>query len=441
MNDPIRNMISKRKSGIMCGVVSFCTANELVIEAIFEQANKSDDFVLIEATANQVNQFGGYTGMQPIDFKEFVHNIAERINFPKDKIILGGDHLGPLLWTNDPEEAAMEKAIDLVKLFVQAGYKKIHLDTSMRLADDPKDVVLSDETIARRAAILYQVCEETYQEMLSHNPREARPVYIIGSEVPIPGGTQEAEESISVTKPESVDKTLSIYKQEFDKLGFDNAFDNIIGLVVQPGVEFGDSEIHHYNSYKAAKLCDCITKYDGIVYEGHSTDYQTPKNLRKMVEDGIAILKVGPALTFALREGLFSLSKLEQELVPKQDRANFMEVLETVMQNDTDYWKKHYHGTTKQLLIKRRYSFSDRCRYYLTRAEIVDCIHKLFDNLDNIDIPLSMLRQYMPLQYIKVRDGKLKMNARDLAKDYVAVLIEDYNYAIKPNHIIGAVLV
>lgn len=441
MKDPIRYMIERRSAGVPCGIASFCTANELVIEAVLEQAKKNGDVALIEATANQVNQFGGYTGMKPIDFKRFVYQIADKIYFPKENIILGGDHLGPLIWTGENEGAAMEKSKELVRQFVKAGYKKIHLDTSMRLASDSIDKKLSDEVIARRGAELYKVCEEAYQELLKENPSEARPVYIIGSEVPIPGGAQEEEESITVTKSQDVENTLEVYRKEFEKAGIDKALENVIGVVVQPGVEFGDAEIFHYDRYNAKELCDSVKKYEGIVLEGHSTDYQSPQNLRMMVEDGIAILKVGPALTFALREGLFALSRIEEELITREKRANFIDVLEDVMVSNPENWKKHYHGSEKELQIKRKYSFSDRCRYYFAQSEIIKSMEKLFDNLDSVEIPLSLLQQYMPLQYIKVRDKKLNMKARELAKDNIKMLIEDYNYAVRPGHIIGGIFV
>ncbi len=441
MKDSIRYMIERRSAGVPCGIASFCTANELVIEAVLEQAKRNGDVALIEATANQVNQFGGYTGMKPIDFKRFVYQIADKIYFPEENIILGGDHLGPLIWTGENEGAAMEKSKELVRQFVKAGYKKIHLDTSMRLASDSIDEKLSDEVIARRGAELYKVCEEAYQELLKENPSEARPVYIIGSEVPIPGGAQEEEESITVTKPQDVENTLEVYRKEFEKAGIDKAFENVIGIVVQPGVEFGDAEIFHYDRYNAKELCDSVKKYEGIVLEGHSTDYQSPQNLRMMVEDGIAILKVGPALTFALREGLFALSRIEEELITREKRANFIDVLEDVMVSNPENWKKHYHGSEKELQIKRKYSFSDRCRYYFAQPEIIKSMEKLFDNLDSVEIPLSLLQQYMPLQYIKVRDKKLNMKARELAKDNIKMLIEDYNYAVRPGHIIGGIFV
>jgi len=438
--DAMRSMLEKRRQGMkFAGIPSFCTANDLVIEACLKQAKRFDDDVLVEATANQVNQFGGYTGMRPADYRDFVYEIADNIGFPREKIILGGDHLGPLTWQNEPEKEAMEKSIELVKLFVLAGFKKIHLDTSMRVADDPSDRPLSDETIAERGAVLYEACEEAYQELLAKNPEEVRPVFIIGSEVPIPGGAQEVEDSVSVTKPADVERTLAAYRNAFEKRGLSEAFDNIIGIVVQPGVEFGDADIFHYDRINAAELTTAMKKYHKIVMEGHSTDYQSPKELKEMVEDGIAILKVGPALTFSLREGLFALSIMEKQLVPEEKRANFMEVMEDVMLKDPANWQKHYHGTEEQLANKRKYSFSDRCRYYFAQPEMKEAIGKLFRNMDEVELPLSMLRQYMPVQYVKVRDGLLPRSARELAEDCVIHLIEDYNYATKLNYVIGDV--
>ncbi len=436
--DAMREMLAKRKKGMKyAGIPSFCTASDLVIEACLKQAMRFDDYVLVEATANQVNQFGGYTGMKPADYRDFVYKIADGIGFPKEKIILGGDHLGPLTWQDEPEAEAMAKSVELVKLFVLAGFKKIHLDTSMRVADDPRDEMLSDETIARRGAILYEACEEAYQELLKKNPDEVRPAFIIGSEVPIPGGAQEAEDSISVTKPAAVEKTLAVYEEQFKKRGLNDAFDNIIGIVVQPGVEFGDADVFHYNRTNAAELTEAMKKHTNVVLEGHSTDYQPPECLKEMVEDGIAILKVGPALTFSLREGLFALSMMEKILVPEEKQAHFIEVMEETMLKNPGNWQKHYHGSDAELAIKRKYSFSDRCRYYFAQPEMQAAIAKLFANMSEVEIPLSMLRQYMPQQYIKVRDGLLSMDPKELAEDCVVHLVEDYNYATKLNYMIS----
>ncbi|MEG2119238.1 MAG: class II D-tagatose-bisphosphate aldolase, non-catalytic subunit [Pseudoflavonifractor sp.] len=426
MKDYLRAMVERRKSGAVCGIGSYCTANELVIEACMQRAQRDGEVVLIEATANQVNQFGGYTGMLPGDFRDFVYAIAERIAFPRDHIILGGDHLGPLTWQNEPEESAMAKAAELVRLFVLAGFKKIHLDTSMRVASDPTDRPLSDETIARRGAALYAACEAAYQVLLSEHPGEIRPVFIVGSEVPIPGGTQEAESSIAVTTASALRKTVDAYRAAFAAAGCPDGFENVIGVVVQPGVEFGDADFFRYNRENARELIAAVKQLPGIVLEGHSTDYQPAQALREMVEDGIAILKVGPALTFGLREGLFALDMMEQQLLPPESCAAFAATLERVMLEQPENWKKYYHGDDRQQAVKRRFSFSDRIRYYLTNAEVKAAMDQLLSNMAQVEIPLSMLHQYMPLQYYKVRDGQLSADPRALVKDCVVTFADDY---------------
>lgn len=440
MKNPLISMIEKRQAGIHVGVPSFCCANKIVIEAILEQSKRFDDTVLIEGTSNQVNQFGGYTGMTPKDFAEYTYAIANRIDFDRNKIILGGDHMGPLPWCELPATEAMENAKELVRLCVQAGYKKIHLDTSMRLGDDPVDQPLQNSVIAERGAILFEECEKTFLEMLKKNPDEIRPVYVIGSEVPIPGGAQCDGEAINITKPGDFENTLLAYKKQFKVRGMERLWKDVIAIVVQPGVEFGEKGVHLYDRVEAAALCRSLRRYPDIVFEGHSTDYQSPLKLREMVEDGIAIIKVGPALTYALREGLFALNKMEKELIQDEEKqSHFEQVLDKAMLASPKNWIKHYHGTEEEIRLSRKYSFSDRCRYYLVNPQVDAAIDKLFRNMDSIEIPLGMLHQYMPRQYARIRDGRLRLKARELVKDCVIELVEDYNYAVKTNYMINGI--
>lgn len=154
----ILDIASDNRRGLARGIYAICTAHPLVLKAALLQGLKDNTPVLIEATANQVNQFGGYTGMQPADFIPFVNAIAETVGFDRQQIIFGGDHLGPVCWVSEPAEQAMAKAKDLIRAYVAAGFKKIHLDTSMRCADDTGP--LTDATVAERAAALCAVAEK-----------------------------------------------------------------------------------------------------------------------------------------------------------------------------------------------------------------------------------------------------------------------------------------
>jgi len=434
MENYLKTLITQRKAGINAGIPSFCCANHFVIESILDNAKEEDDYIIIEATSNQVNQNGGYTKMQPIDFYNYVYEIANKIGFDNKKIILGGDHLGPLPWCELPAEEAMANAEILVSLFVEAGYTKIHLDTSMRLGDDDPNQMLDNETIAQRGARLYKACEQAYARRIQKYPESVHPVYVIGSEVPIPGGGISLEKMV-ITSPEDFNKTIYAYKKVFKEQKLDDAWDNIIAVVVQPGVEFGNEGIHRYNRNDAKSLCHALRKYPDLVFEGHSTDYQLPESLREMVEDGIAILKVGPALTFALREALFQLAMMEKELINNDEQSRFIECLEDEMTKNPKYWQKYYGGSELEMHLGRKYGFSDRSRYYMTLPVVDASIRKLLSNLENVNIPLGMLKQYMPLQYVQVRDGIINLTPRDLIKSAVGKIVDDYNYAVRRTYI------
>lgn len=430
MKHPIQQMMENRRQGIKCGIPSYCSANELVLETALRRAKAQNTPVLIEATANQVNQFGGYTGMLPKDFYQMVLKMAEEIGFPEHQIILAGDHLGPLTWQNLPEKEAMENSIELVYQYTRAGFTKIHLDTSMKVADDPEGL-LSTETIARRGAILYKAAMKGYEELQAEKPEAVRPVFVVGSEVPIPGGAQEAEDTLAVTSPDAFRDTVATYRRVWKDEGVEDGMKDVVAVVVQPGVEFGDDQVFLYDHNAAAELCAALGEFPEVCFEGHSTDYQSAECLKAMVQDGIAILKVGPALTYGLREALFALSFMERELVPEEKQAHFIETLEKVMLDNPGNWKKHYHGDEQQLALARKYSFSDRCRYYIGQPEVVASMNKLFENLKEYPVPMNMLHQYMPVSYVKVRDGLLPLDPKELAMDGVANFMEDYEYAVK----------
>lgn len=432
---PLLEIVEMQKKGIAKGIYSACTANDYVIEAVFERAARENEYVLIEATANQVNQFGGYTGMKPKDYVDFVRAIAEKVKFPKDKIILGGDHLGPLTWVNEGAADAMEKSKELIREYVLAGFTKIHIDTSMKVADDDRQLPLDTGIIAERGAILCLTAEDAYKELLKLSPDALQPVYVVGSEVPIPGGAQEEEEGVQVTKAADFEKTVETFKNAFLKYDMKDAWENVIAVVVQPGVEFGDESVIEYNRDNARELVNALKKYPGLLFEGHSTDYQTSKTLKEMVEDGIAILKVGPALTFALREGLFALNYIENELFrynPDVELSRFIETLDAVMVKNPSNWKKHYHGSASKIKYARKYSYSDRCRYYLPVEDVKEAVETLINNLKSTEIPLTLIRQFMPIQYEKIRNGQIKNDPEVLLKDRIINCIDDYMYATTP---------
>ncbi|MEG1003516.1 class II D-tagatose-bisphosphate aldolase, non-catalytic subunit [Clostridium sp.] len=436
MGHPISNIVKRYKNGEEVGIFSVCCSNQYVIEAAMERLKDTSMHLLIESTANQVDQFGGYTGMKPKDYINYIYDLAEKNEFPKERIILGGDHLGPLTWTDLDEENAMENSKNLIREYVLAGFTKIHIDTSMMIKGDLERGDFGDEVIAKRAAILCKVAEDAYKELLKEDKNAIHPVYVIGSEVPIPGGAQaeeEEEDTIQVTKVENFKNTVETFEKAFVQLGLEDALNYVTGIVVQPGVEFGSDIVFEYNRDAAKELSEAIKSYDNLVFEAHSTDYQTKDSLKKMVQDGYIILKVGPALTFGFREGAFSLNEMENELLkyrPDLETSRFMDILEFNMVKNPKDWIKHYSGSNEKIKFDRIYSLSDRCRYYMPKDDVNFALERMLDNLNEVDIPITLVSQFMHNQYKKVREGKLKLEARELLKDRIGEYIDDYIFAV-----------
>lgn len=419
----LTTMVEQHKRGKANGIYAVCSAHPLVLESAIRYAHANRTPLLIEATSNQVDQFGGYTGMTPADFRHFVCQLANSLDFPEEQLILGGDHLGPNRWQHLPAEQAMANADGLIKSYVASGFKKIHLDCSMSCQGDP--VPLTDAIVAERAARLAKIAEETCVEQFG----ESDLVYVIGTEVPVPGGAHETLAELEVTTPDAARATLKAHRHAFEKLGLDAIWSRIIALVVQPGVEFDHTHIIDYQPQKAVALSKMVETYDTLVFEAHSTDYQTPQSLRQLVKDHFAILKVGPALTFALREALFSLAAIEEELLPAKACSGLRHVLESVMLDRPEYWQSHYHGDGNARRLARGYSYSDRVRYYWPDSQIDDAFAHLVRNLADSPIPLPLISQYLPLQYVKVRSGELQPTPRELIINHIQDILAQYHTA------------
>ena len=418
------NIIKQNKKHQKGGIYSVCSANPLVLEAAILQAKKDNKAVLIESTSNQVNQFGGYTGMTPAEFREFVLEIATQLDFPERRVILGGDHLGPNCWQDEKVDSAMAKSRELIRAYVIAGFTKIHLDCSMGCADD--SLPLSDEIIASRAADLCKVAEATAQKVFG----SSQPLhYVIGTEVPVPGGESEALDTLRVTPPEAANYTLECHKKAFANAGLGNAWERVIGLVVQPGVEFDQSTVIPYLPRKARNLSQFIKNIPNIVFEAHSTDYQTIEAYRALVNDHFAILKVGPQLTFAMREAVYGLSHIEDSLIEESERSNIREVMDEAMTENPKHWEKYYQGTDEEQKLARIYSYSDRIRYYWAAAKPSVALNKLLSNLMKIAVPLPLISEFLPEGYLAIRRGEIKNNPKSLIHFQIMQVLNSYSKA------------
>jgi D-tagatose-1,6-bisphosphate aldolase subunit GatZ/KbaZ len=342
--------------------------------------------------------------------------VAE-FDFPADRVILGGDHLGPNPWRAKPATQAMAAAKTMVEGYVGAGFTKVHLDASMACADDPQ--ALCNEVVAARAADLCQAAESLA------DPTNM-PYYIIGTEVPVPGGAHEELQELAVTRVEDLTKTIEIHRRVFEARGLQAAWDRVIGVVVQPGVEFDHARVIDYKPEKAQELSEAILRFDRLVYEAHSTDYQTEAALTNLVRDHFAILKVGPGLTYAAREAVFALGHIEQEWVTDRPLSDIRVKLDEVMVAQPKYWEQYYGGTEAERALARKYSFSDRLRYYWPDPTVEASFQVLIKNLSDRPPPHSLLSQFAPSAFKAIQSEELRNDPLSIIRHRIQEVLGTY---------------
>ncbi|WP_260736052.1 D-tagatose-bisphosphate aldolase, class II, non-catalytic subunit [Tunturiibacter lichenicola] len=419
MSSILQDHLRLRADGTQLGIYSVCSAHPLVLRAAAEQAAADGSLLLIEATSNQVNQMGGYTGMQPSDFRTFAEKIAADAHLEPQKLVLGGDHLGPNPWRHLPAAEAMQQATTMVSAYAKASFSKIHLDASMSCLGDP--TTLSDEEVANRSAELCAAAEAAYAGGAD------KPVYVIGTEVPTPGGATHSLDGLAITPPAAAARTLAIHRQVFAENGLGDAWKRVIAMVVQPGVEFDHDSVVYYRRAKAQSLVEWRQQEASeIVFEAHSTDYQLPHAYGELVHDGFAILKVGPALTFALREALDALAAIEDLLIAPEEQSKLLQTVDQTMVANPNAWQPYYQGNYREQQILRRFSYSDRVRYYWHYPEIAASVARLIHNLKATTIPESVLSLYLPIQYARVRIGEISNDPTSLIVDKIRDVLRIY---------------
>jgi D-tagatose-1,6-bisphosphate aldolase subunit GatZ/KbaZ len=417
-------LAQRHRAGDPVGICSVCSAHPLVLRAALLHAQALGGHALIEATSNQVNQDGGYTGLRPADFRDLVWRLADEIGLSRERVVLGGDHLGPNCWQDDTAQAALVRAAAMVGEYVDAGFRKIHLDCSMACRGDPH--ALGDEAIAERSASLCVTAEDAWRRAGGEPP-----VYVIGSEVPTPGGAQEKLHELAVTEPRAALATIAAHRSAFARRGLEAVWERVIALVVQPGVEFDHDAVIDYVPAKARQLAMCLGHEPRLVFEAHSTDYQTQESLAALVRDHFAILKVGPALTFALREAVWALEQIAREWLGDERAPRVRETVLAAMRADSSHWRRHYHGEGRALELQLEYSLSDRIRYYWPVPAVAQALAQLVASFDDEPPPPALLRQYLPAAHRAVRRGEIPLCARSILIYQVRQVLGEYSQACR----------
>ena len=408
----INSLLNRNRSGEAVGLPCFCTANEQVLRSIFQFAQKHQVPAVVEATCNQVNQDGGYTGMTATDFRDWMTTLAKEFGVASESIVLGGDHLGPNPWRHLPAKEAMAKADVLVRDYAAAGFKKIHLDASMACGGESTP---SFVLVAERAARLCKIAE-------SHSPHAEELVYIIGTEVPIPGGETDDMDELAVTSVARLTDTIDTHREAFDKEGLSHVWPKIVSVVTQPGVDFSHTAIHRFEPNKARDLSAAVKAIENMTFEAHSTDYQPTESLAELVKQHFFFLKVGPELTFRMREAVFALASIETHLLPEKKRSHLIANIDKAMQENSEHWTPYYRGDEELVSQLKHFSYSDRIRYYWTVPGVAQALGRLFDNLSDIKIPETIVSQYFSSRQF----GSMDAPASQLTADHIALCVGRY---------------
>jgi len=299
----------------------------------------------------------------------------------------------------------------LVRSYVEAGVKKIHLDTSMACGGEARP---SFHEVARRAARLCRIAEESA-------PDPNALIYVIGTEVPAPGGETEDMSGLQVTTPERLDETIFTHRDAFHSEGIEDAWGRVVSVVTQPGVDFSHSSVHQFNPDAARELVTALGRHNGLTFEGHSTDYQPTSSLAELVGRHVFFLKVGPELTFRFREAVFALAAVEERLRPNT-QSGIVAALDAAMDRNPGDWKSYYDGSHAEIGVLRHFSLSDRIRYYWKDTEVRTALDRLFKNLSNVTIPQGLITQF----FGNLEFGELPKSHTDLCKRHIQRAVGRY---------------
>ncbi|WP_149589649.1 class II D-tagatose-bisphosphate aldolase non-catalytic subunit [Tabrizicola flagellatus] len=411
----LRRIIARNRAGEAVAIPSVCTAHAQALEASLTLAEALDQPLVVEATSNQVNQDGGYTGLTPAGFIGFVRDIAARAGVSPSRLLFGGDHLGPQAWRRLPAGQAMDKAHRMVVDYAAAGFTKIHLDCSEGCAGEPAQ--LPDAVTAARSAALAATA-------LAHAPDPAALLFVIGTEVPPPGGARADDHGdIPPTTPDSAAATLAAHRDAFRAANI--PLDLIGGLVVQPGVEFSPMEVHHLPLARDPHLLDALTDWPSLCLEAHSTDYQHPAAYPRLAELGFAFQKVGPALTFAWREALYALDTIRAQN-GWASGPSLPDTMEAVMLANPAHWQAHVHGQTADPRTERHFGLADRIRYYWPAPAAEQAVARLLADLDDRRLPDPLLAAHFRAEEIALARESRHSLPRALALARVQTALRPY---------------
>lgn len=385
---------------------SFCTSNEDVISSILNFCKRFDLPVLIESTSNQVNQYRGYTKLNPSEFKKKVKLLAKRNLYSSKKILFGGDHLGPLPWKKMKRNIALKRGQKLVEAYLNSNFNKLHIDTTIKMIDEK---ILTKNTIKDRS-----------KEILNsfQNKKLKNLILVLGSEVPTAGGSFTVKRNDFDYENEIISE-IKLYKKIYKELNLNKD----LNLVVDSGMSFNDKKIFSSNRKKLNFLRKA-SQLLNVQFEAHSTDYQNINELKELVKSNFKFLKVGPELTYYFTRAIFEMHKIEKKFIKKNSKIKV--VIFNALKNNNKYWIDYYKHRRLNDVINGQF---DRLRYYWNETSVVIAKKKLFKNIDNLDKMIIFKelglkkKDYLKLDFTKTSNSKIIVNCflyKTLKKYYKA---------------------
>lgn len=95
----------------------------------------------------------------------------------------------------------------------------------------------------------------------------------------------------AVTRPEDCGAALRAFKAAFEVRGLGAAWERVIAIVVQPGVEFADESVVEYERGAARELCgfpDCFEVVVGSLHNG------IPEDKTAVLREALRLMGLGP---------------------------------------------------------------------------------------------------------------------------------------------------
>lgn len=375
-------IVESNRCGEQIAIASWCTAHALTLRAILDAHRDDDDPILIETTGNEVNQFGGSSGMTPATFRKLVENTADEADVDARRIILGGHQLGPGPWKNRSASAANGLARDMVRAYVEAGFTKLHFDASVACSDESE---VSERTSAERVAGLCAAAEGA-------RTKRAPIAYVLEANARRGARRTVARDALSVTRPDDVVRSVDLHRAAFADHGITDALKRVIALVVQPGHAYGNSTVVPFDMKKRATLNRAALKIPGLAFEAHSADYQREASLALLVASRVAILKVGPELAFAFREAIFAMAEIEIRLEGRQ-RSGVISVLETAMDENVEQCSSQA-PTEANERVDRLFDLNDLARHSWSDPRVIAALKLLFANIDSGPVHPGLISQF-----------------------------------------------